>query len=203
MVPTGPGKAARKQHMGISAGEVTGQVLEVRSEDLGVERRCCRLPHLLGEARFHGGGLRHGDELVEADHGVRERYHRVAGAQNVLLAPDVAGRLQDAQRVLDGVAGRSSAAPILLGGRGVLGDGGEEVVVQGVLGDPGGFAQPALLPDRSDVQTTDPLRQRLKEKALPCRRRPDTMPSRVAGSGSVTNSASRSHSRPDRPRHSA
>jgi hypothetical protein len=78
--------------------------VKVRVENLGVEGRYGGLPRLFREALLDDGGLRQGDELVEADDGVRERDDRAAGAQDVLLALDVTGGLQDVQRVSDGVA---------------------------------------------------------------------------------------------------
>ncbi|GGJ03855.1 hypothetical protein GCM10010121_012720 [Streptomyces brasiliensis] len=59
----------------------------------------------------------------------------MAGAQDVLLALDVAGGLQDVQRVCDGVALTFQGCTDLRGGGGALGNRGEDVVVEGVLGD--------------------------------------------------------------------
>jgi hypothetical protein len=138
------GQSAREQGVGVAAGEVAGQVLEVRSEDLGVEGRSGLLPRLLGEALLDCGGLREGDELVEADDRVGEGDDGVLGAEDVLFPPDVASGFQDSERVSDGVARALQGGADLARGSGALCDRSEDVVVQRVLRDPRVLAQQVL-----------------------------------------------------------
>lgn len=62
-------QAPGEERVCVAAGEDAGEVLEMWTQDLGVEGRCGGLPCLFRETLLDRGGLGQGDGLVEADDG--------------------------------------------------------------------------------------------------------------------------------------
>lgn len=139
-----PRRSAGRSRAARGCGPDAAQLLEVGPEDLGVEGRARLAPRPVRVPVLDHVHQRQRDQLVEADDRVGDRDHRVAAPEQVLLLAHVAGGLQHVER-----RGHRRARPLRQradpgGARGAPGHGGQQVVVQGAVGDARVLAQQVL-----------------------------------------------------------